>query len=43
MILAVAISVLTTSLRLENAMQMSSANVRVIVALGLYQPSYSPF
>lgn len=44
MILAVAISVLlTTSLRLENAIKMSSANAGVIVALWLYQPSYSPF
>lgn len=44
MISAVAISILlTASLRLENAIKMSSANAGVIVALGLYQPSYSPF
>ncbi|MEY8702661.1 FUSC family protein [Francisella philomiragia] len=44
MILAVAISVLiTATLHLENAIKMSSANAGVIVALGLYQPSYSPF
>ena len=41
MILAVAISVLlTASLRLDNAIKMSSVNAGVIVALGLYQPSY---
>lgn len=44
MILAVAISVLITeTLHLENVIKMSSANAGVIVALGLYQPSYSPF
>ncbi|ASG68068.1 hypothetical protein CDV26_06415 [Francisella halioticida] len=44
MILAVAISVfITASIGLENAVKMSSANAGVIVALGLYQPSYSPF
>ena len=44
MILAVAISVfITASLGLKNAVKMSSANAGVIVALGLYQPSYSPF
>lgn len=44
MILAVALSVfITASLGLENAIKMSSANAGVIVALGLYQPNYSPF
>ncbi|QIW10577.1 FUSC family protein [Francisella sp. LA112445] len=44
MILAVAISVfITASIGLENAVKMSSANAGVIVALGLYQPTYSPF
>ncbi|WP_150466969.1 FUSC family protein [Francisella sp. SYW-9] len=44
MILAVAISVfITASIGLENAVKMSSANAGVIVALGLYQPNYSPF
>lgn len=44
MILAVAISVLiTASMHLDNAIKMSSANAGVIVALGLYQPNYSPF
>ncbi|API87203.1 FUSC family protein [Francisella uliginis] len=44
MIFAVAISVfITAGIGLENAVKMSSANAGVIVALGLYQPSYSPF
>ncbi|MDE4942936.1 FUSC family protein, partial [Francisella tularensis subsp. holarctica] len=44
MILSVAISVfITASIGLENAVKMSSANDGVLVALGLYQPSYSPF
>lgn len=44
MILAVAMSVLITiSFNYVNAIKMSSASAGVIVALGLYQPNYSPF
>ena len=43
MLLAVVISVLLTMLfHLESAIKMSSVNAGVIVALGIYQPSYSP-
>ncbi len=43
MIFAVAISVfITASFGFDSAIKMSSANAGVIIALGLYQPDYSP-